>query len=457
MALAIAVTLGVPLGAQAQEFFRDYGTSRSSGGIGLVTPSDYTYQDTSPSGLASLRPGQDLTAVEQAEESDKYNFAVGPIRFAIAVGFGVEFNDNITLAETGRESDFILRPTIDLAATWRLSDLNTLHINVGLGYAFYLNHSEFDSPQISPNSDIALTFYTGPVKWTVRDRFSYQEDAYDIPVLSNTAIYRRWENQAGFDGDWAINQSLDVTVGYDHDNLWASGDIFDLQDRSLDTIFIKPAVQLNPAIKVGLNASYSFIDFTHIERANGDGILAGPFIDWQMSEVTNMHLEGGYQQLKFNGPSSYDQAEISQLGLTAAEAAAVQGILEDNSNANTYYIKFEIDNKPTDSFQHRLSFSKTAEIGFESNFYNLYHVEYNADWKCLPHTEFGPSVFYEYYSTSGPQGEDAYRIGAALGLRYHFSNSLTLGLDYRYLYKQSNLVDANYYQNLVFLSLYYKF
>jgi len=71
--------------------------------------------------------------------------------------------------------------------------------------------------------------------------------------------------------------------------------------------------------------------------------------------------------------------------------------------------------------------------------------------------ELGPSVFYEYYTTSGPVGEDAWRIGAALGMRYHFSNSLTLGLDYRYLLKQSNLVDADYYQNLVFLSLYYKF
>jgi hypothetical protein len=230
-----------------------------------------------------------------------------------------------------------------------------------------------------------------------------------------------------------------------------------VQDRSIDTIFVKPAVKIGPAIKVGLNASYSFIDFTSIDRANGDGILAGPFIDWQISDVTNMHLEGGYQQLKFNGPSFYDEAEISQLGLSAAESAAVQEILQDNSNANTYYIKFEIDNKPTESFQHRLAFSKTAEIGFESNYYNLYHVEYNAQWQCAPHMDLGPSVFYEYYSTSGTGGEDAYRIGAALGVRYHFTNSLTLGLDYRYILKQSNLVDADYYQNLVFLSLYYKF
>jgi hypothetical protein len=458
LALIALAAVGAPLAGRAQEFFRDYGTSRSSGGIGLVTPSDYSYQDTSPSGLTPLRPGQDLTAVEQAEESDKYNFALGPVRFAIAVGIGIEWNDNINLADHGgRESDFILRPNLDLNATWRLSDLNTLHINVGVSYAMYFDHSQYDSLLLSPNSDVALTVYTGPVKWTVRDRISYQEDAYAIPVLSDVAVYRRWENQAGIDGDWAINQAFDVTLGYDHYNLWASGEIFDLQNRSVDTIFIKPAVKLSPALKVGVSGSYSFINFSSDDRASGDGILAGPFIDWQISDVTNMHLEGGYQQLKFNGGSFFDQAEITGLGLTPSEVSAVQGILSDNSNANTYYIKFELDNKPSENFQHRLSFSKTAEIGFESDYYNLYHVEYNADWKCMPHMELGPSVFYEYYTTSGSNGEDAYRIGAALGMRYHFSNSLTLGLDYRYVIKQSDLVNANYYQNLVFLSLYYKF
>jgi uncharacterized protein (PEP-CTERM system associated) len=54
-------------------------------------------------------------------------------------------------------------------------------------------------------------------------------------------------------------------------------------------------------------------------------------------------------------------------------------------------------------------------------------------------------------------GEEAHRFGAAFGIRYHFSNSITLGLDYRYIYKDSNLDNQDYYQNLAFLSLYYKF
>jgi hypothetical protein len=458
--LPAAVMAAAPYAVQAQEFFRDFGTSRSSGGMGPVFPSEYTYQDVSPSGLVPLRPGQDLTETQAAEEADRYNFAIGPVQFGIAVGVGFEFNDNITLADKNRISDFVFRPLADLEATWRISELNTLRLTVGASYAKYFDHSEFDSRGVilSPNSELALTFYAGPLKINIRDRFSYQEDSYDLAVLSNVATYRRYENQAGLDIDWSINQNLDLTVGYDHYNLWTvGGDAFNLQDRALDTIFAKPSVQVAPGVNVGVDASYSFINFESADRSDGHSFLVGPFVKWQLSEYTNLFLEGGYQELKYDHGSDYNNAAINQLGLSAADASAVQSVLRDDSDSSSYYIKFEINNKPTEVFDHRLSFSKTTEIGFYSNSYELYHVEYDANWKAFQHTEIGPVLFYEYYKTSGNFGEKAHRFGAALGVRYHFSNSLTLGLDYRFILKDSDLDNADYRQNLAFLSLYYKF
>ncbi|WP_083805215.1 outer membrane beta-barrel protein [Chthoniobacter flavus] len=467
LALLLATLMvGKPCASRAQDFFRDLGTSRSSGGIGPVVPSDYTYENASPSGLRPLRPGQDLSVTEAQEEEDKFNFALGNFRFGAALGVGIEFNDNIKLSQNDRISDFIFRPVLNLDSEWRLSDLNTLRFNIGLSYAKYFQHSEFDTDGvlISPTSEIAFTMYTGPVKWTVRDRGSYQEDTYDIPDVSGVPQYKRWENQAGLDADWAINQSFDLTVGYDHYNLWTTGNSgqqdltgFQLQDRAIDTIFVKPSWQMNPAIKVGVNASYSFIDFKDPARSDGEGLLAGPFIEWQISEYTNLYLEGGYQSLTFDHASNFEDAAINQLGLSATDAAAVRASVQDSEDSHSYYVKFEINNRPSEFFKHRLSFSKTSEVGFLSDFITLYNVEYDADWKVTEKLELGPTVFYEHYTTSGSLGEKADRIGAAIGLRYHIRNNLTLGLDYRYIWKNSNLDGLDYYQNLVFLSLYYKF
>ncbi|MEZ0256436.1 MAG: hypothetical protein ACAI37_14220, partial [Chthoniobacter sp.] len=206
-------------------------------------PSDYTYEDASPSGLKPLRPGQDLSVTEAQEEEQKFNFALGNFRFGLALGGGIEWNDNIKLSQNDRISDFVFRPILNIDSEWRISDLNTLRFNIGISYAKYFSHSEFDTKGvlISPTSELALTFYTGVVKWTIRDRGSYQEDTYDIPDVSGLAVYRRWENQAGIEGQWNINQTVSITGGYDHYNLWTTGNSgvaaegFALQDHAIDT------------------------------------------------------------------------------------------------------------------------------------------------------------------------------------------------------------------------------
>src|SRR5688572_5437179 len=79
-------------GSRAELFFRDFGLARSSPGIGAVTPSELT-----SGGRVMTR--LDPTPAEEAHRENRYNFAIGPIRFALAAGIGLEWNDNITFSE----------------------------------------------------------------------------------------------------------------------------------------------------------------------------------------------------------------------------------------------------------------------------------------------------------------------------------------------------------------------
>jgi hypothetical protein len=329
-----------------------------------------------------------------------------------------------------------------------------------LSYAKYLDHSQYDTDGvlISPTSELEFVFMLGKVRFTVRDRFSYQEDPYSVPQLSGVAQYKRYENQAGIKADVELNSETTLTLGYDHYNLWTTQEIFADQDRSIDTVFVKPAYGISPTVKVGLNLSYSWISFESSDRPDGQAYFAGPFIQWQVSENTNVYAEVGYQGLHYNGsykPNDFINNVAGQVAPAILDALG--GVPADSTNSDSYYFRFEIDNKPSDVFQQRLSASKTTEVGFFSNNYDLWHVEYSADWTAIQKTSISPIVFYEHYESSGVLGEVADRIGAGLGIRYNFSNSLILGLDYRFLWKNSNLEGADYYQNLAFLSLYYKF
>ena len=402
---------------------------------GILVPKLTLAQDEYFRELESPRQVAPVVQINPQEE-DKYNLAVGPMRFNLAAGTGLEWNDNITLSDKNRKSDFIWRPSLSLEAVWPLSELNTLRFSLGASYAKYFKHSEFDSRGVllSPNSELAMTVHVGQIAITLRDRFSYQEDPFDIPQISGVANFRRFENLAGIQADWDLNPVVHLAAGYNHYNLWAHDDVFRFEDRSIDTVYARPSVKVSPAVTVGVDGSVNWIKYRRDVLSDGRSYLIGPFLDVALTENTRAYVEAGYQRYDTEGTS----------------------LFSDDTDSNSYYVKSELDNRLSDVFSQRLSFSKTTEAGFSSNFYELWHVEYAADWKLTPSLVFDPMAFYEHYKSSN-HGEKADRYGTVLGLRYVLTPSLTVGADYRFILKDSNLEDADYYQNLVLLSVFYNF
>lgn len=451
--LAALLLLSV-MPAVGQDFFRELGTSRTSGGIGPLVPSEHGYREAASPGLTAASP--DLPELTD----DQYNIAFGPVRMSVAVGVGLEWNDNIALADENRQSDFILRPLANIDFMWPISESNSLRFNIGASWAKYFEHSEFDSSSvlIAPTSELEFTFQVFALEITLRERFSYQEEPYSYSTLSNVAQYKRYENQAGIGFKWAVNERLDLRWGYDHYNLWSKDETFESADHSIDTLFIRPSYQLTPGMKVGVFGSYSWIKFDDSDRADSGNILVGPFIDWDITPYVNLYVEVGYQGLSGDGTSNYlgtfehfTDEDFDDLTDDERE------LFDDASDSDSIYFKLQVTHTPNDIFEHGLLASRTAEIGLGSNFYDLYHFEYGFTYKGIAETEISPMIFYEHYETSGDFAEQAHRAGAAVAVRYHASQSLTLGLDYRFLWKDSNFDGADYYQNVVFLSLYYKF
>jgi len=93
----VALLSGVFTEVHAQDFFRNIGTSRSSGGIGPgISTSDYSYTNAAPSEMHRLTP-------VDTEDNDKYNFALGPLRFGIAVGVGLSLLMIVVLVNVARK------------------------------------------------------------------------------------------------------------------------------------------------------------------------------------------------------------------------------------------------------------------------------------------------------------------------------------------------------------------
>src|SRR5256714_1323929 len=135
-------------------------------------------------------------ARRQSLDKIPYNLQVGPIKFRFSATIGVEYNDNINLAEDGSavflsptgpilitttpQDDIILRPQVNVNALWPITQLNTLRLDIGVGYAFYMDHSNYDTNGVlvSPGSQLAFDIFVGDFRINIHDRFSLEQDLF---------------------------------------------------------------------------------------------------------------------------------------------------------------------------------------------------------------------------------------------------------------------------------------
>src|SRR6266481_3817424 len=182
-----------------------------------------------------------------------YNLLLGPVRFRFSATFGVEYNDNINLSDEGtavivtptgpvllrsqKEDDVILRPAINLDAIWPITQLNTLRLDLGLGYSIYAQHSNADTNGvlISPGSELAFDIFVGDFRINIHDRPSLQQDPITEGQVSNTFDYGRFENTGGVSVLWDLNKIL-LTLGYDHYTYISTTSAFDYLNRNAEEL-----------------------------------------------------------------------------------------------------------------------------------------------------------------------------------------------------------------------------
>src|SRR6266849_2359909 len=207
-------------------------------------------------GQDAVRPS---LAGQQASDARKedvsripYNLLLGPVRFRVGASVSAEYNDNVTYADTNTQDDFIITPNLTLDAIWPITQLNTLRLDLGVGYSFYVDHSSYntDSILIAPKSQIGFDIFVGDFRINIHDRMQLQQDPIQEGALSNVRDYGRFENTAGISVLWDLNKLL-FQVGYDHYNFISTTSAFDYLDRNSEIVNGSAAFIVTPTITVG--------------------------------------------------------------------------------------------------------------------------------------------------------------------------------------------------------------
>ncbi|MDP9254105.1 MAG: outer membrane beta-barrel protein [Verrucomicrobiota bacterium] len=385
----------------------------------------------------SLAGEASAEARRQTIEKIPYNLLAGPIRFRFSATVGVEYNDNINLAEVNEEDDVIIRPQFNVNAVWPITQLNTLKLDIGVGYAFYLDHPNNDTNGVlvAPGSALSFDVFVGDFRINFHDRFSLEQDPVSEIALSNVVDYGRFQNTIGALVLWDLNRAV-ATFGYDHYTYISTTSAFDYLNRNAEEISGSLYFTLTNTTGMGLESSVVYTYYDQHFLNDSTTFSVGVFAETQVTNYLKIRVAGGYQGITFDkGGGVFDSRDL-----------------------NDFYANILISHRLNAVITQSLAAGHETQLGLNSNYILLNYVRHTITWNIIRNTLLSTEFFYEDADDSGGIfSEHAHRYGGALTVGYQLTQHVTIGARYQYTQKDSDQPLRGYVQNRVSVDGTYSF
>lgn len=421
----------------------------------------------------------------------KRNIKIGPVNIGLGLNTNLEYNDNINQSQNNQVDDIIAGLYLNIDANYQMSENNRLSLSVTLGVDHYFNHPEL-SPNgkdfnlnVFPGSTLAFDVMVGDILFVIYDRVSVRPASQTEFALDDLDVFGVFQNDIGVAMSWAINSKLSLSLNYNHSTSQALQDNFAQTDRNIDSLSGSLAWTPTGTFTVGIEGSYSWINYD--EEFNNDGTTGstGVFLILPITRNTVLRASAGYQTFNFDTPPTFTrrvsdvdlintQAQIEAVSTQlstidvagAADPAAAQEQLnaltlqqeelqtllatqqiqkqqddvsensrsyDTNSKFDDYYYNVSLFNQLNARVAHQLTFGHESSLNTSSNFITADYVTYSIGVIAWRGARFTVSGYYEDAEESGGRlAEDVEQWGVDMLLTHRLNDRLTLGLGYHY-------------------------
>jgi hypothetical protein len=386
-------------------------------------------------------PAADTALEERMREMElkPYTIKSGDFRLLMTAQAGIRYNSNVSISTTNRQEDLILRPAIQITASYPIGKRNLFLVDADIGYDRYFDHSQYSAMTVVSGSRAAFDIYVEEFSINLHDRFSYTRDPGTVAAVANTAVYGGFDNTVGMS---VSRDFLDFvpSVGYDHRNFVASSSQFAYRDSASETLNGRAGFRFNPTVVTGLEAAGSFTAYDQKILNNNFGWTGGAYAEWQPDRYLRFTARGGYAAFHFDQTSLTLNAE----------------------DQHSYYLGITLNHDITDAVSYGVAAGHELQVGVSSDTIEDWYARVNVNWKIVKGLIFTTELSYE----NGRQGattptattEEHFNwVTANIGLMHPITKNVQANLDYRFTSRTSNLSDRDYTQHVIGFRLTYLF
>lgn len=407
---------------------------------------------------AGLTAAQNRNQQMQSLQSQDYTFKKGDFRLLITPSLSAQYNDNINLANTNALDDFIATPSVDITASYPLTEKNLLYLDLSVGYNWYIKHSRYSAFALNSSSGTGLSFDIVIKDFTINlhNWISYSQGASQIGLgansgngftannvngsIANSANYGTFQNTAGLSGTWDLNQ-VTLSAGYDHQNVLSTSSQFNDINHSAELFFVRGGARVHPQLTAGLETTAGLTRYDQDVLNDNDAYTVGPYVEFTPSKFFALTVRGGYQTYQFQNSSSTIQT----------------------GNQDGWYAGVSISHAPADFVKYSLDAGREVQLGTVSDLIEDWYVRPNVTWSVIKGLDIVTYFFYEHGnqgigstgSLSGFSNSTFNWYGGGFSLQHPITRQLSLGLTYQITTRSTDTPNDEYLQNIVALQLTY--
>ena len=420
------------------------------GGVG-------SFQGATPSVTRPSTGGQRLAAPTSMLRASGYNLRAGPVQMSFSTSMGVAYNSNINLSREDPIADFVLTPRVGMSLYWPVTRLNNLSVNLGLGYNYYLNNPDLGGQTllVSPATEIMFNLFIRDVRITLYTRPSITENSPDNPTLNNVVDYTVFNNVAGIDLMWDLNDVM-LGIGYANQLRYSTNDDYRNWDSISNQIYANASVLAQPFLRVGVEGSV--YNTTYLNQRSRGQVEDETPSELRSREVNNLNDSVGYTLGLFG------MGNITRY-TTWSAGAGWQVITFDEANnplntgnASNPYFYLGVTNELNRFFTHRFGASFESQASFASNYVETLSMSYGFDWILIRDWSLSGGAFYQHgLGSPGPETENLDRLGVNAALGYRLTKNLVARVYYSVIDTGSTVLADSYNQQIIGFNLTYTF
>jgi hypothetical protein len=370
-------------------------------------------------------------------EPARYNLKFGKLTARIRAAMQFEYSDNINLAATGSEWDLAFAPHGEVGFVYPITEAELLEVNIGLGYTWYLYHPAVSSINIDPKTrfDYRLRIIH-PIELRLYDSINVITDPTSRPDLSGLGSrlvdFRILNNTLGALLNWQPTSKWRFSGGYSYGITRSLTEEFQTLDLDTHTFSAGAFYTVSPRLTVGLNGTYSFMNYSTNFSNNAQSYTIGPMAVFRPTEFISLTAAAGYSEMHFSQ----------------------NGLIGDTSQGNgSLAAQVSVQHKFNRLISHDLTLSNGRTLGLDSNFNENFVAQYGVSARVTGSLTLRSSFSFSNVRGSGLLGENAQQYLFYIGTGLRLTRLWSTGIGYTFVLKNSDFASRDYLQNRLTLDI----